>query len=235
MIGLGTILNTAGILLGGLLGLLGGKWLSPRCQDTLTKASGVCVLFVGISGALEHMLAGDGAGGTLMVIASFALGSLLGEWLDLESRLERFGQWLKVKTGNSGDPRFLDGFVTASLTVCVGAMAIVGAIEDGVSGDFSILALKAVLDFIIILVMSASLGRGCVFSAIPVALLQGSVTLLARLISPLIIQPALDSLSLTGSILIFCVGVNLIWEKKFRVVNMLPAIVFAFLWAYAAR
>ena len=202
MIGLGTILNTAGILLGGLLGLLGGKWLSPRCQDTLTKASGVCVLFVGISGALEHMLAGDGAGGTLMVIASFALGSLLGKWLDLESRLERFGQWLKVKTGNSG--------------------------------DFSILALKAVLDFIIILVMSASLGKGCVFSAIPVALLQGSVTLLARLISPLIIQPALDNLSLTGSILIFCVGVNLIWEKKFRVVNMLPAIVFAFLWAYAA-
>lgn len=234
MIGLGTILNVAGILVGGLLGLLGGKWLNERCQDTLIKANGVCVMFVGLSGALEHMLAGDGSGGTMMVIVSFALGSLLGEWIDFESRLERFGQWLKVKTGNSGDARFVDGFVTASLTVCVGAMAIVGAIEDGISGDYSVLALKALLDLIIILVMSASLGRGCLFSALPVALLQGGVTLLARLIGPLITQAALDNLSLTGSILIFCVGVNLVWEKKFRVVNMLPAIVFAVLWACLA-
>lgn len=234
MIGLGTIINVAGILLGGVLGLLCGKFISPRIQDALTKACGLCVLFLGISGAMEIMLelTGTATGGTMMIIASFAIGSLAGELADLEAKLEGFGQWLKVKSGNSGDTRFVDGFVTASLTVCVGAMAIVGAIEDGIHGDYSILLLKAILDLIIIIVMTSSMGKGCIFSAIPVAILQGLVTLFARLIGPLVTQAALDNLSLVGSILIFCIGVNLIWGKKFKVVNMLPSIIVAVVWAY---
>ena len=126
----------------------------------------------------------------------------------------------------------MEGFVTASLTVCIGAMAVVGAIQDGVYGDYSVLAAKAVLDLIIIIIMTASMGKGCIFSAIPVALFQGSITILSTFLEPLMTEAALSNLSLTGSILIFCVGVNLIWEKKLRVANMLPALLVAVAWAF---
>lgn len=200
------------------------------------QAIGVCVIFVGIGGAVQEMMTvtADGlqSGGTMMVVISYAVGSLLGEWIDLERRMEQFGTWLKVKTGNAREKQFVDAFVTASLTVCIGAMAIVGAIQDGLSGDHSTLALKAMLDMVIICVMSASMGKGCLFAAIPVGILQGAVTLLARAIQPLMTEAALANLSLTGSILIFCVGVNLLWEKKLKVANMLPSIVVAVILAF---
>ena len=126
----------------------------------------------------------------------------------------------------------MDAFVTASLTVSIGAMAIVGAIQDGISGDYSTLALKAVLDMVIICVMSASMGKGCLFAAIPVGVLQGTVTLLAKAVQPIMTAQALSNLSLTGSILIFCVGINLLWEKKLKVANMLPSILIAVLCAF---
>lgn len=161
VIGLGTVLNAAGIVLGGLLGMAFGRFLPERIQQTLNMACGVSVLFLGIAGAMEGMLSiQDGAlssGGTMMIVGSLALGGLAGELIDLERLFERFGQWLKVRTGNAREQRFVEGFVTASLTVCVGAMAIVGAIEDGMFGDWSILAAKAVLDLIIVLVMTCSL------------------------------------------------------------------------------
>ena len=236
VIGLGTVLNAAGILLGGLLGMACGRFLSERIQQTLNMACGVSVLFLGIAGAMEGMLSiQDGAlssGGTMMIVGSLALGGLAGELIDLERLFERFGQWLKVRTGNAREQRFVEGFVTASLTVCVGAMAIVGAIEDGMFGDWSILATKAVLDLIIVLVMTCSLGKGCLFSAIPVALLQGLVTALARFIRPVMTDAALANLSTVGSILIFCVGLNLVWGKKIRVANLLPAVVFAVIFAF---
>ena len=236
MIGLGTIINAAAIVVGGLLGRLFGRFMKERFQDTLNKACGVSVLFIGIAGALEGMLSvregGIVSGRSMLIVACLTLGALLGEWIDLEDRLERFGEWLKIKTGNAGERGFVDGFVTASLTVCIGAMAIVGAIEDGIFGDYSILATKAVLDFIIIMVMTCSMGKGCAFSAIPVAILQGSVTLLARLIRPVMTDAALANLSLIGSILIFCVGLNLVWGHKIRVANLLPAIVIAVIAAF---
>ena len=236
MIGLGTIINTAAIILGGIAGGLFGKRLTERYQDTLMKACGLCVIFLGIAGALEKMFTVQNgsivSGGTMMMIASFAIGSLLGEWINIEHYMNRFGEWLKVKSGNSKDKIFVDAFVTASLTVCVGAMAIVGSIQDGILGDYNTLLMKAILDFVIICVMTASMGKGCAFSAIPVALFQGSITLLARGIEPIMTEPALNNLSLVGSMLIFCVGVNLVWEKKFKVANMLPAIVVAVIWAF---
>ena len=119
----------------------------------------------------------------------------------------------------------MDAFATSSLTVCIGAMAVVGAVQDGIYGNYSILAAKAVLDLIIILVMTASMGKGCIFSALPVAAFQGTITVLARLIRPLMTDAALWNLSLVGSVLIFCVGVNLVWEKRVRVANLLPALV----------
>ena len=236
MVGLGTILNVAAIVAGGLIGLVFSRAISARYQQTLIQAIGVCVIFVGIGGAVQQMMTvtADGlqSGGTMMVVISYAVGSLLGEWIDLERRMEQFGTWLKVKTGNAREKQFVDAFVTASLTVCIGAMAIVGAIQDGLSGDHSTLALKAMLDMVIICVMSASMGKGCLFAAIPVGIQQGAVTLLARAIQPLMTEAALANLSLTGSILIFCVGVNLLWEKKLKVANMLPSIVVAVILAF---
>jgi uncharacterized membrane protein YqgA involved in biofilm formation len=167
------------------------------------------------------------ASGSLLIIACLALGGFIGELLNIEDSFERFGQWLRDKTGNSKDKFFIDGFVTASLTVCIGAMAVVGAIQDGLMGDISILATKAILDLIIVMVMTCSMGKGCIFSAIPVAIFQGSITALSFLIKPLMTDAALANLSMVGSVLIFCVGINLVWGKKIRVANLLPAIVLA--------
>ena len=231
MVGLGTIINTGAILAGGLLGGLFGKFLHESAQDTLTKVCGISTLFIALSGALEKMMTVEGTGlvssGSMLIIGCLAIGAFLGELLDIEGAFERFGQWLKIKSGNARDKGFVNAFVTASLTVCIGAMAIVGSIQDGMTGDYSILATKAVLDLIIIMVMTCSMGRGCVFSAIPVAILQGSITLLAGFLKPLMTELALANLSLVGNVLIFCVGVNLVWDKRVKVANLLPAIVIA--------
>jgi uncharacterized membrane protein YqgA involved in biofilm formation len=236
MIGLGTIINCIAIVIGGVLGLVFGNLMKERLQEILMTATALCVLFIGIAGALQEMMTVEGSslssGGTMMMIASFAIGSLIGELLNLEYHIERFGEWLKAKSGNSGEAGFVDAFVTASLTVCIGAMAVVGAIQDGMEGDYSILAAKAVLDLIIILIMTASMGKGCIFSAIPVGLFQGSITLLAQFIKPLMTAAALSNLSFVGSMMIFCVGANLFWNMKIRVANMLPGLIIAVLWAF---
>ena len=171
-------------------------------------------------------------GKSMLVVLCLTLGTIVGELIGIEKGFERFGEWLKRKTGNSGDAGFVNAFVSASLTVCIGAMAIVGAIQDGILRDCTTLAVKSVLDFIIIAVMTSSMGKGCVFSAIPVFVFEGSITLLARLVSPIMTELAIAYLSLIGSILIFCVGINLVWGKKLRVANMLPAVLFAVLAAY---
>ena len=236
MYGLGTIINTAAIVAGGAGGALFGRFLKENVQDTLTKCCGVSTLFIAVTGALEQMLSVENGAivshGAMLVIGCLTIGAVIGELLDLEGAFERFGEWLKQKTGNAKDKRFVDAFVTASLTVCIGAMAIVGSIEDGITGDYSILATKAVLDFIIIMVMSCSMGRGAVFSVIPVAILQGSITALAGLLRPVMTAATLANLSMVGSMLIFCVGVNLVWGKKVRVANLLPAIVIAVVAAF---
>ena len=220
MPGLGTVINVALLIAGGLLGLIGGRFITPRIQDTLMKASGLCVLFIGLGGTMQKMLVINGKAlettGTTMLIVSFALGSLIGEAVNLEAGIENLGEWLKRKTGSEGDNEFTNAFVSTSLTVCIGAMAIVGSIQDGLLGDWSTLALKGALD--------------CIFSALPVAVFQGTITLFAGALSP-IMTAALDSLSLVGSMLIFCVGVNLIRPQTFRTANMLPSVVIAVIYA----
>ena len=236
MIGFGTLINVACIIGGGLVGLVASSLVTERLQDALMKSCGACVMFVGIAGALEKMLTGLvatdgtvalGTAGSMALVASMAIGTVLGEAADLDGRFEELGTWLRDKTGSSGDARFVDGFVTASLTVCIGAMAIVGSIQDGLTGDYSTLALKGVMDAIIVCAMAASMGKGCVFSALPVGVFQGCVTALATLLQPVMTEAALANLSLVGSVLIFCVGVNLIWPRTFKPANMLPAVVIA--------
>ena len=236
MFGLGTLINMAAILVGGLAGLLVGKAIPKRVQDMLYMVCGIATLFIGMGGCMQHMLVVENGilntQGTMMMLMSLTVGALIGEWIDLEKRLEQFGNWLKHKTGNSADATFLDGFVTASLTVCIGAMAIVGAIQDGLEGDISVLAAKSVLDLVIVCVMAASMGKGCIFSLVPVGILQGSVTALSLVLKPIMTEAALSNLSYVGSVLIFCVGVNLVWGKKVKVANLLPAVVVAVVWAF---
>ena len=236
MIGLGTIINTAAIIFGGIIGHFTGKLFKQDQQAALNKACGISVMFIAIAGSMQGMMHIDAgtivSGKSMLVVLCLAIGTIVGELLGIELGFERFGEWLKKKTGNSGDKQFVNAFVTASLTVCIGAMAIVGAIQDGIMGDYSTLAVKAVLDFIIIAVMTSSLGKGSAFSAIPVLAFEGTITLLARLVSPVMTDMAISYLSLIGSILIFCVGVNLVWGKIIRVANMLPAVIFAVIAAY---
>ena len=239
MTGLGTLINAAGALLGGLVGVFIGKALKTRFQDILICACGVCVIFIGAAGTLQKMLVIEGGAlnvtGTLMMIVSLGLGALLGELINLEALTERFGDWLKKKTGSTGDARFTEGFVSTSLTICIGAMAVMGSINDALYGDYSLLTAKALLDAIIVLAMASSMGRGCLFSVIPLVLIQGSITALAKLIEPLLTSAALDNLSLVGSVLIFCVGINLCFGKRIRVANLLPALVFAVGWAFLPK
>ena len=233
---MGTLINMAAILVGGLLGVFLGKAIPRRLQDSLYQVCGVSVLFIGMGGALSKMLVlterGFETQGTMRMLLCLILGALLGELLNIQGAVERLGLWLRKKSRSEGDSRFLDAFLTASLTVCIGAMAIVGAIRDGIQGDYSTLAVKAVLDFIIVAVMTSTLGKGSAFSAIPVFLFEGAVTLLAKLIAPALTDLAVAYLSLIGSVLIFCVGVNLVWGKQLRVANMLPAVLLAILAAY---
>ena len=227
----GTIVNTAAVLAGGLGGLLFGRLLKPRFQQTLTMACGVSTLFLSAAGALRWMLPLDESslpgGGSMLIIACMALGGLLGELLNIEALFARFGEWLRRKTGSAGDRNFVNGFLTASLTTCVGAMTIVGALQDGLTGDWSVLGAKSILDLVMVMVLTSSLGKGCVFSVIPILVIEGGLTLLAGLLSPLMTELSMRYLSMVGSVLIFCVGVNLVWGSKIRTANLLPAVVLA--------
>lgn len=231
MIGLGTIINVAAIIVGGILGLFTGGILKDRHRETLCKTCGISVMFLAIAGTMEGMLSVEGtgivSGRSLFVVLCLVIGALIGEIIDIEGAFEKFAKWLKIKSGNAKDPNFVDGFLTSSFTVCIGAMAIIGAINDGIYGDYTILTTKAILDFVIVMVMSATMGKGCIFSAIPVAVLQGLVTALATFIKPVLTDASLGNLSMVGSILIFCVGVNLVWPKTIKVANLLPALIIA--------
>lgn len=234
MPGLGTIVNVIAIIAGGIIGVLFGSRIPQRVQDTIQEGNAVAVLFIGIGGTLQRMLVfEDGsfsATGTMMMIFSLAIGAVIGEILNLDRRMKQFGEWLKLKTGNAKDAEFVDAFVTTSLTVCIGAMAIVGSIQDGIHGDHSVLFAKAVLDMLIVMVFATTKGKGSIFSALPVGIFQGSVTLLAALISPYITETAISNLSYVGSILIFCVGVNLLFNRGIRIANLLPSLLIAAFW-----
>ena len=236
MLGLGTIINCASIVVGGCIGLLLKNLFSESMQDSLKKACGVSVMFISVAGAMEVMLKiSDGvlvSEKSLLIVLSMTVGTFIGEAIDIDRGFTNFGEWLKVKTGNKGDSNFINAFLIASFTVSIGAMAIVGAIEDGINGNISILVVKSVLDFIMIAVLSASIGKGAIYSAIPVFVFEGTVTLLSRFIAPVLTETAINYISLVGSILIFCVGINLIWDNKVKVANMLPTLAIAVLFAY---
>lgn len=229
--GLGTLINAAAIIVAGIAGVAGKKFIKERYQETMLKATGFAVMFLGAAGSLAKILVIEDGGksisttGTINIVISLALGALIGEIIDIDGLFNRFGAWLRHKTGNDGDNKFIDGFVSASLIVGIGAMGIMGAISDGIYGDYSILAAKATIDFVIILVMAASMGKGCAFSSLTVIATQGSITALAAAFGGLLTDPMLDNIAMTGNILIFCIGANLVKENTIKVANLLPALI----------
>ena len=229
MRGLGTIINVAAIVCGGGIGLLLKHGMRQRLQDILMQACGVATMFIGIGGALSGLLTVGENGSistqkTMLLVLSMVFGSLIGELLQIEKCMERAGDKLKSVLRQKEDGRFTDGFVTATLIVCVGAMAIVGSIQDGLTGDYTMLLSKSILDFIIVLVLASTMGVGTLFSALPLGLYQGAITLCAAAASRYLSDALIADFSCVGSVLIFCVGVNIAFGKKLRVGNMLPAI-----------
>lgn len=228
---MGTIINTISIIIGGILGILFGKRLKEESQTAIIRSCAIAVIFIGVAGAIEGMISITDstlvAGKSMFIVLCLTLGTIFGEIIDIEGIFEAFASFIKTKTGNSKDKKFIKGFTTASFTVCIGAMAILGSIKEGLVGDYSILATKSVLDLVIVMILSCSLGKGCIFSAIPVFILEGSMTLLAKLLSGIMTTVAISNISLIGSILIFCVGINLLFDKKISVANLLPSIVLA--------
>lgn len=228
MIGLGTIIDVFGIILGGILGMVFGKFLLKKHREMLIKMCGVSILFIGVAGVMEQMLKiTDGkvmSHRGLFLIISLTVGGLIGEILKLDSKIEHFAKVLKKGSGSAKDDKFVTGFINTSMSICIGALAIVGAINDGLRGDYDLLITKAVLDLVTVLVMTSSFGRGCIYAVIPVVVIQGSITFFAKVLSPFITDPMLSNISLVGNILVFCVGINLIFGEKIKVVNLLPAL-----------
>jgi len=228
MKGLGTIVNVAAVIAGSIVGMIMKGGLKPRIQETLMQACGLATIFIGIIGTLSGMFTIQNgaikAEGTLLLICSLVIGSLIGEILNLEKRIESLGDKLKSLVKAQSDTKFVEGFVTSSLVICIGAMAVVGAINDGLSGDASMLFAKSILDFIIVIIFAATFGIGVLFSAVPLGIYQGLITLFAVFIAPYLSDVIINELSYIGSAIIFGVGVNITFGKKYKVGNMLPAL-----------
>lgn len=225
---MGTLINAALILLGGTIGLVFKKAVSKEMEHSIQKATGVAVLVVGICGILSAMLKSNPDGsisssGELILVVSLALGTFIGELLKLEDRLNRGCRYIESKFKMSN---FSAGFVTATMIYCVGAMAIIGSINDGLLGDSSTLVTKGILDGITSIVLAASLGYGVLFSAIPILIYQGGMTLLAGLLDKVLAGELLNNICMVGYALVMCIGFNFLYngEKKIKTVNMLPAL-----------
>ena len=230
MTGLGTLVNMLLVLLGSTIGILIKGGLKTKYQETIMNGLGLAVIFIGISGALQGLFMVEGSGlettNTMLMIISLALGGFLGEWIDIEARLDRVGETLKktFKVEGERSSGFVESFVNSSLLFCVGAMAIIGSLQDGLSGDFSMLIAKGVIDGVVAIFFASTFGIGVFFSIIPMAIYQGGITLLATFVEPFLSERLISNISFIGSILILGIGVNMIFGKKIKVGNLLPAV-----------
>ena len=229
MAGLGTIVNVAAILAGGAAGLILKKLLSKRITDTVMQGVGLAVIIIGISGALgAAFTVVEGrisSSHILLMIISLAAGGLIGELLKIEHRLDGIGKFCEKRFSKGGEAStFAQGFVTASLVFCVGSMAIVGSLEDGMNGNSGILFAKSALDGISAMIFASTLGMGVLFSAAAVGIYQGSITLLSIIIAPYFSDVVIAQISLIGSVLIMSIGLNMLGIAKIKTGNLLPAI-----------
>lgn len=213
---LGTIVNAAAIFVGTMIGLLFRGGIRDRFKEIIMDALGMSVFLIGVMGAIKTQQ-------LLVLIISLAVGSIIGEALDIEQGLQKLGMWIERKTaGRFGEVS--KGFVTASLLFCVGSMAIVGSLESGLTGNHQTLFAKSLLDGISSIVFGSAMGIGVAVSAVAVLLYQGVITVAASFLKALLVESTITELSAVGSVLIMCIGINILGIKKIRVGNMLPAI-----------
>ncbi len=217
--GIGTAINVVAVLVGGGIGTLVGAKLPERMRDTAMQAIGIVTLLVGISNFLEF-------DNPLIPLVSVILGVVVGELLGIDAALKRFGDYLEKRFSKGGSP-VSKAFVTTSLLFCVGPLTVIGSLEDGLTGDYSLLALKSALDFVASLAFASVLGWGVLLSAGTVLVVQGSITLGAAFLEGFVTEPMILATTATGGILIFGLGLVLLDLKEVRVANMLPALLFA--------
>jgi uncharacterized membrane protein YqgA involved in biofilm formation len=219
--GLGTLVNVVAVLVGTTAGLLLGGRLPERLRTTVLDAIGLLTICVGVAGFLETRNA-------VFVVFSLVIGTVLGEAVDIEGRLDALGERLKRRAAREGDDRFVLGFVTASLTFCVGALTIVGSLRDGISGDNQLLIVKSALDGVVAVVYAAAFGWGVAFSALTVLVVQGGFTLLGVFAGDAFLTARMVAeLEATGGVLIAGIGLRLLDLRPVRVASMLPALVIA--------
>ena len=226
---LGTLVNSAAIVIGGAIGMLLKKGLPKKMADTLMIGLGLCTLYIGISGCLE----GDN---TLVLIVSMVIGTILGEAVDLDDKINRLGKFLERKFSGKTETEttateiptqkvsLAEGFVTSSLLFCVGAMAIVGSLQSGLTGNHETLFAKSTIDGVAAIIFASTLGAGVMLSASLLFVYQGSITLLARFIEPFLTTSVIAEMNCVGNVIIIGVAMNMLGISKFKVMNFVPAI-----------
>lgn len=213
----GTIVNTAAVIVGGTLGIMLKKGMPERVRVIYFQAVGLFTLAIGISMVwdMRHILIG---------VTSVVLGALIGEWLNLEKGAEQLSDWTKKKL-RIGSERFSEGLTTSFLLFCIGAMTLVGAIEEGTTGESRLLLTKSVMDGFSSILLASAFGVGVVFSAVPLFLFQGGITMLAKIFGEFLSAETIQSLTAVGGVLLLGLGINILEIKKLRVLNMLPSLV----------
>lgn len=221
---LAVFVNAATVIWGSILGMLLNKRLKEEYTKTIIACMGICTMVIGITGAIA-------TSNIIIVIVCLVVGTILGELVKLEKRLDGAGDWLKKKIPNSGD-RFTEGFVTASLLFCVGSMSIMGSFDAGLRSDYDIIFAKSAMDGIMAVTLSATMGLGVAFSALTVIVYQGALTLLAGVIAPILSDPMIVEMSAVGGVMLIATGMNIIGltKERIRVGNMLPALIFPAIW-----
>ena len=222
---IGTLINCLAIILGSAVGLLLRRGMKESISKTVMQGVGLSVILIGVTGAIE-------TGNTLLVILSMVIGGVVGSLIDIDGKMNRLGAWAqkKLTRGDDENNTFAKGFVTASLVYCVGAMAVVGALDSGIRGDHTTLIAKAALDGITAIVFASSLGIGVMLSAVPVLVYQGAIAMLGTAIAPLLSEVVVTEMSAVGGLLIMAIGVNMLLEKDIKVANLLPAILIPFIY-----
>lgn len=228
MPGTGTLINAVLVICGSLAGLFLKKSIPERLKTSMVQALALATITIGLTGIITASCTLKDGGGltsshTIVMVISMALGTFFGELINIDKKLDDMGAFFQKKFSAGGDSSFAEGFVTASLVFCVGSMAILGALNDGLYGDFTILLTKSLLDAVMSVVFASTLGMGVLFSAVTVIVYQGLITLCASLISPFLTQAVIAQMSFIGSILIMGIGLNFLYKPAIRLANMLPA------------
>jgi hypothetical protein len=216
----GALINAVAVVFGGVIGLLLKGRIPKNFADNIIRVIGLCVCVIGIAGAIK--------GDPMLIVVSLALGTLIGELLRIEDGLNKLGQWLQKKMNRKEENHaFSEGFVTATLLFCVGAMAVVGSIESGLGNDRSIIHTKSILDGITAMVLASSMGVGVLFSAAAILIYQGSIELFAGYLQNVLTETLILQISATGGVMILGIGLNMVLNAKIRIANLLPGLLIA--------